>query len=333
MRRLVPAAFALLPLACLFGGNEGLVRVTDSRPAMGTLLDVTLYAETERAAEDALEISFALAADLETIFTSYDPASPLNRLNAEAGLGPVSVPGALSAILQDARALGGETRGAFDVTVGPLIGLWRDAERDDRIPSDAVVDAVRRKVDVAALAIDGQGRVDLPRGSAVNLGGLAKGWALDRIEERLRARGVEHALLSFGGSSVLALGTAPGEGAWNVLIRSEAGTVIGVVSLRDRHLSVSESLGQSSTIGDRRFGHVIDPRSGWPIEAERLAAAVSTQGARAEAWSTALLILPLIELESAFGSEADTHAITVDDEGRATLSSGFTRETAFRADP
>ena len=76
----------------------------------------------------------------------------------------------------------------------------------------------------------------------MNLGGLAKGWALDRMEERLRSREIAHALLSFGGSSVLAVGAPPGGSAWNVWVRSEAGEGIGIVSLRDQHLSVSESL-------------------------------------------------------------------------------------------
>ena len=296
---------------------------------MGTLLEVQLHAPDGAPVDEILDGCFTLVDELETIFTSYDETSPLNRLNAEAGLGPVAAPAALVAILRDAQRLGVETGGSFDVTVGPLLALWRDAARDDRIPDAAVVEATRRRVDVGEIAFRDDGTVSLPRGMALNLGGIGKGWALDRVAERLRARGVERALLSFGGSSVLALGAPPGAESWKVLVRTREGLPVGVVSLRDQHLSVSEAFGEERTIAGQRFGHVVDPRTGWPVRAARLAAVVAERGDRAEAWSTALLVRTLADFENAsLGPEIQ--ALRTDADGVATFSSGFHGATAFR---
>ena len=235
-------ALALTIGGCRSSGPDGFAHASETRPAMGTLLEIQLYGPEGAAVDEILDGCFTLVGELETIFTSWDEASPLNRLNAQSGLGPVEVPAALVSILRDAQRLGAETAGSFDVTVGPLLDLWRDAERDGAVPDDAVVEAVRRRVDASEIVIDERGRVALPRGASLNLGGIGKGWALDRVAERLRARGIDRALLSFGGSSVLALGAPPGGERWNVLVRTRDGEVIGVVSLRDQHLSVSEGV-------------------------------------------------------------------------------------------
>ena len=111
-------------------------------------------------------------------------------------------------------------------------------------------------------------------GGAVDLGGVAKGYALDRVRERLGAR-VDAALLSFGQSSTWAIGRPPGASGWRLLARGPDGGFAGVLTLRDRALSVSEALGQWNEIGGRRYGHVLDPRSGEPLTRNRAALVVT----------------------------------------------------------
>ena len=128
---------------------------------------------------------------------------------------------------------------------------------------------------------------------SVDLGGIAKGFALDRIAAHWRreARGDVDALLSFGQSSVWALGTAPGDVGWRLALRDADGELTGTVTLRDQAFSVSSSLGQWTEIGGRRYGHVIDPRTGLPLELGAQAAVLAPNATTAEVLSTALLVL------------------------------------------
>ncbi|RIL00059.1 MAG: hypothetical protein DCC71_19175, partial [Proteobacteria bacterium] len=128
-------------------------------------------------------------------------------------------------------------------------------------------------------------------GAAVDLGGVAKGWALDRMAERARAAGVTSALLSFGQSSLWAIGAPAGEAGWRLLVRRPDGGFAGVATLRDRAVSVSGSLGQSSEIEGKRYGHVIDPRSGEPLIRPLEAIVLCASAAVGEAASKALLVL------------------------------------------
>ncbi len=330
------AVVAALALACAQGPapapegtGPGGVERRDGRYAMGTLLEITLLGDAAATLEEALEACFALAAELEARFTTYDDGSELMGLNARAGGEPVVVSPPLRSILADARGFAEETGGSFDVTVGPLIRLWTRAAELDALPSPEALTAVRARIGASRIALRPDGRVWLPSGASVDLGGLAKGWALDRMAAQLAERGITRGVLSFGGSSVLALGAPRDAPAWRVLVRSEQGRVAGLVSLRNRHLSVSESLGRSSEIAGRRFGHVIDPRSGWPVEEGRLAAVVTTSGARAEALSTALLVVaPDAGLAWA---DAETHLLLLDEAGRRRASPDFERATGFVA--
>ena len=177
------------------------------------------------------------------------------------------------------------------MTVGPLVDLWRNAAVLGRWPRAAEVATARALVGPGQLRIAADGSAALASaGARVEVGGVAKGFALDRLARRLRARGIESALLDFGGSSIQALGAAPGAAGWRLLARDAQGAPLGVLTLRDQALSVSGSLGQSAEIAGRRIGHVIDPRSGEPLERALQAIAIAGDGTLAEACSKAYLI-------------------------------------------
>jgi len=313
----------LLPLA------SGAETLRDGRYQMGTVLEITLEAADPARGRQVLEDCYALGARLEHIFTTYDAASPTSRMNVRAGT-PFAAPPELVRLLRDARRFGVLTHGAFDVSVGPLIRLWRGAAQRDRWPTPGEIAAARARVGVERIRIGANGSVTLDPGMAVNFGGLAKGWALDRMGELLRERDIQRALLDFGGSSLLALGAPEGEPGWRILVGADGGP-IGVVTLRDQSLSVSASLGQASEVAGHRLGHVIDPQSGLPIEEARQAVVSAPDGARAEALSTALLVLPIKDGLARVEEQAGVEA-WVQRAGQAPLQSGgFLRATSFEA--
>ena len=164
--------------------------------------------------------------------------------------------------------------------------------------------------------------MDLTRpGMRIDLGGIAKGWALDRMAELLRQGGMLDALLDYGQSSILGLGKPPDAEAWTVAVRKGEG-LAGTARLRDRGFAVSGTLGQYAEIGGVRYGHLIDPRTGRALTRNVQAAVVAPDATTAEAWSTALAVLgteglALVEAEE--GVEA--HLLLED--GSEHLTSGW----------
>ncbi len=177
----------------------------------------------------------------------------------------------------------------------------------------------------------GGAAAELLAGASVDLGGIGKGFALDRMRAELRRAGIDSALLSFGRSSVWAVGAPPGEEGWRLLVQGSGEGFAGLVTLRDRAFSVSGSLGQWSEIGGVTYGHVIDPRSGVALTRRRQAAVVAADATRAEALSTALVVLGEREGLALVAQLADAEAMWIDEQGRTWMSPGWQRASRFVA--
>lgn len=299
----------------------------DGRYAMGTVLEITLPAgRTEELAP-----LFARAAELDRIFTRFDPGSELSRLNRDAGHGAREVSPELARLLADSVGYHELTHGSFDVTVGPLVRLWAEAAKRGQKPTRRELAAARALVGTRYLRADpSTSRAELlRRGASVDLGGVAKGFALDDLGERLRRHGVKSALLSFGQSSVLALGAPPEGPGWRMLLRDPDDGVAGIVELRDASLSVSGSLAQEIEIQGVKYGHLIDPRSGRPLRRRGVAAVTAGSGARAEALSKAMLILPLAEGLALLETLGDAEGMLIGSDGSVHMTSGWRTATRF----
>lgn len=260
--------------------------------AMGTVLELELVAAEPVAADRALDAVVEQIRGLEARVSRFEARSEVSRLRATAG-GPGFLPSAaLAALIERALRYHALTRGAFDVSVGPLVELWSRAARTGVWPAPSAIDEARARVGLPrVLRQDGEGRVALREpGMALDFGGLAKGYALELANTALRERGFDRGLLSFGQSSVWALGTPEDGPAWRLLVDTPLGPA--VLALADRALSVSSSLSQTSRIGDRRVSHVVDPRSGEALRRRMQAIVLAPDAALAEALSTALLVLP-----------------------------------------
>jgi thiamine biosynthesis lipoprotein len=257
---------------------------------MGTLLQLELCGTDRAELRELAAGAFAEVEREEAIFSTYRAESAVTRLNRRAGMGAIAVPPDLHRILVEARRYRDLTRGTFDVTVGPLMALWQGAARP---PSDVRIEQILSRVGQDKVVLAADGTVDLTReGMEIDLGGIAKGWVLDRVRDAWTGReGLESALLEFGQSSVWAIGAPPGSPAWNLALRAPDGEVLALLRLRDRALSVSATFGSSHEIEGRRYGHVVDPRTGRALERERVGAVVAADATEAEALSKALLVL------------------------------------------
>jgi thiamine biosynthesis lipoprotein len=323
---------ALSALACAASPPPpALVEVSDGRLAMGTLLEITLHAPAAAPARETLDALFGLAQELDAKLSRYQPESELSKLNRAAGRGPAPVGPELARILEASAAYAKLTRGAFDVTVGPLVVLWTRAGESGVPPSDAAIAQARALVGADQIRVEGS-RAALARdGVSVDLGGIAKGWALDQMLPLLRERGIDRALLDFGQSSLWALGAPPGAAGWRLLARGPGDRPLGVLTLSDQALSVSGSLGQWVEIGGRRYGHVLDPRSGLPLERRRQALVVAPDAALAEALSKGLLILGEQEGIALVAAQTGCEGMLVDADGGRWETPGWREAVRFEA--
>ena len=323
---------ALAALACAAPPSSSpLVELSDGRPAMGTILEITLFAPATPSARETLDELFALALRLDASLTLYDPHSELSRLNRSAGHGAIQVDSELANLLVASLGYSRLTRGAFDVTVGPLVALWTHAGQTGVLPSAGELARARSLVGASQIQVEGSEVALAHEGVSVDLGGIAKGWALDRMLPRLRERGIERALLDFGQSSVWALGAPPGAAGWRLLARGPDEGALAVLTLADQALSISGSLGQWIEIGGRRYGHVLDPRSGQALERRRQALVVAPNATLAEALSKGLLILGEVEGIALVAAQPGCEGMLVDADGGSWETKGWRAAVKFEA--
>lgn len=247
------------------------------------------------AALSALDLVDALEAQL----TVYRETSEVARLNREAAQSWVQVEGGLFALLQLAKRLHAETAGAFDVTAGPLIKAWGFFKRAGRVPEPQGLAEARQCVGSELVLLDPEARAVrfLREGVEINLGAIGKGYALDRACQVLQELGLREFLLHGGRSSVLArIGREEAQA-------NQEGWLIGVrhpllphrrlaeIRLCNQALGTSGSAVQFFRHEGRRYGHILDPRTGWPAEGVYSATVVAPTAAEADALATAFYIL------------------------------------------
>lgn len=294
------------------------------RRAMACLFEITLAAEDGAfvpAARTALDEIDRLEDEL-SVFRETSTVSEVNRRAADQ---PVVVPPHLIDLLAACQRLHHETGGAFDITTMPLSRCWGFLRREGRLPDPDAIKAARAMVGFGAVQLSrDDGSVSFGRsGIELNLGAIGKGYALDRASLGLRRSGVVHALLSAGRSSLLALG-GRGDG-WRIDLVSPlvAGGAIAGLWLRNAAVGTSGA-GEQFVIADgHRYGHVIDPRTGWPANGVVSASVVASDAASADALSTAFLVGG-IDLAGRYCAEhRDVLAIiTPDDESERTIVIG-----------
>jgi thiamine biosynthesis lipoprotein len=334
--RLVAAVAAAMSVAVACAGPVLPERppVSDGRYVMGTVLQLTLHGVGERRARTTLDELFAGAQRLDALMTVFDSQSEVSRLNAAAGTGPQAVDPEVAELLRRSVAYARLTRNSFDVTVGPLVQLWIDAAVAKKRPTPAALARAKARVGADAIRVYEDGRVELRNpGAAVDLGGIAKGFAIDRMRPTLAARGIANALLDFGQSSTLALGKPDGGDGWRLLVRGPEEADLGVATLSDQALSVSSSFGHWVEIEGRRYGHVIDPRTGVPLGESRQAVIVARDATLAEALSKALLILTPAEGLALVESQPECEGLLVEAGGRQRRTTGFDAATRWLPAP
>ena len=289
---------------------------------MASTVQVTLPGETDPAAAEEV---FEIFREVDARMSEWKESSPLAAVNRRAGERPVPVPEDLRALLRRSVEISEATGGAFDVTWAALWGVWDFRDPNPELPDPDLIQERTELVDYRRLEIDEEaGTVFLPEpGMKVGLGGIAKGWALDRAAEALSRRGISHFLLQSGGQ-VLARGRR-GDRAWRVGIRDPRGgpeDYFTTVELEDASLSTSGDYESYFVLDGVRYHHILDPRTGRPARHLRSATVLSDSATLADALSTALMAMPPHQGLSA-ATELGAEALVIDTRGEVYVTDGM----------
>jgi thiamine biosynthesis lipoprotein len=322
--------FSLLFVFALLPARSGAVlrEVREVHYQMGTSLELIVWHSEPEKAHRLIRDAVQYVHRLDLILSNYDPDSALSRLNELAGKGATRVPLELFELLKTARAFSENTGGIFDVTVGRLMELWSKAAETNRLPSGKQLTETLAAVGYRNVVLHGTDEVELAdNGTKIDLGGIGKGFAVDYVAERLRAQGITSALINFGGSSIAAIGTPPRKPGWEVAVQGADGRLRGTLCLRDRALSTSGSMGRSWIIEGKKYGHLINPLTGFPVTEGRVATVLAASATQAEALTKPLILLgknalPIVNKFS------DSEAVVMPESGAPLYSRRF-RSMAF----
>lgn len=263
---------------------------------MGTLVEMQIFGASREKAQAAAANAFAAIQRGDDLMSSYKETSEISIINREAHRHPVRVSNETFFVIQRALEFSRLSDGAFDVTVGPLVRLWGFFRKEGyRVPSDAEIGAARARCGWEKVILDAQNKtVRLEReGMEIDLGGIAKGYAVDQALEALRREGVKRAKVDAGGQ-IGFLGFPRTGKKWEVGIENprHPGQISKWIEVGEEAVATSAATQNYFELNGKRYGHILDPRTGRPAQSKVLSVTiVAPRGIDADSLSTALFVL------------------------------------------
>ncbi len=267
--------------------SRTLERFEFSKPQMGAPFRIVLYANSRERAKNAAEAAFKRVQALNQIFSDYETDSELSELSRTAGSGKaVPVSDDLWRILIRAQQFARLSDGAFDVTVGPCISLWRKARREKRLPDPARLSETLRSVGYQNFELKNKTARLLVPDMKLDLGGIAKGYAVDEAMEVLKGHGIRRALVAAAGD-IRVSKSPPDKPGWQI----EIGSPAKIVSTSQTAVSTSGDIFQFLEVNGVRYSHIVDPRTGVGLTNQLLVTVIAEDSTTADALATAISVL------------------------------------------
>jgi thiamine biosynthesis lipoprotein len=297
--------------------------------AMHTALEITVYGpkarEKANAAKDLVE-------KLSSEFNWFNPHTDIGAINLLAGRAGVIANPNLFELLKSAQEGSKQTNGAFDITIGPLVSLWNKAKETGKLPATSQIQSAKEMVSNRFLLLTPKNRlVKLTKeGAAINLGGIAKGFAVQKALDLLKEKGAAGALVNMG-SSIGVIGKKPDGKPWKIGVKHprDPHKLLGTVILEaGQSLSTSGDYEQGYMINNQFFSHLIDPKSGYPATKCQSVTVVCDNATIADLYSTAIFIMGPWEGFRFAGSQKGIKVLIVKADGNLITSAGlrFERE-------
>ena len=271
--------------------SENQLLVYKKKYIMGTVFEIAAYDQTSEHASVALENAFQEIVRVDNLMSNYKTDSALCSLNRSAHFHAEKVPPDLYRVVEESVRFSRLSGGKFDISIAPLVDLWKAAIAGEGAPSPAKQQAARACVGYEKIELTPPDQITFHSSCMrLDLGAIGKGYAVDRAGEVLRSSGIRNALINAGGSTILAMGSPPDQSAWLVHLRDPSHQVDPQVMLKDESVSTSEQTAPS-LLGDDTAGHIIDPDTGIPLRTEFAVSVIAQTGTLSDALSTTSLLL------------------------------------------
>ena len=294
IRNILSLTWVLLLLAAC-GKTGGEERVFERAfYSMGSEMEIKLYCPQSAKCADAVNEVYGEVQRLDYIFSSFRADGVLAGVHLNAEKGPVKVPREFIELTRRSLELSELTGGAFDITVGRIFELWKEAGETGNAPTKTEIEDARRCVGYKKVALfPKRGEISLnPACVRLDYGAIGKGYAVDRAVGILKKYGIRRGIINFGGN-IYALGPPPGKDGWVVGIQDPFDSSKSMIEIvvREQGVATSGDYERFFEIGGKRYSHIIDPRTGVPSTGVKSSTVVSGDAATADALATAFSVL------------------------------------------
>ncbi len=312
-------------------GGDALPLVYRVEPemVMGTSCSLVALAPagSDTKVQEVLQAVVGELRRLEALMSTWIEASPMSRFNSAPAGEEIDLAREILEVLHMSYRFHGQTGGTFDITSRPLIELWRQGAKQNRLPSEEEIARARNESNWDLLELSEQSASKSAGSARVDIDGIAKGYAIDQALARMKQAGLDGGMVEIGGDLSL-FGTGPESGSWRVAIRSPfEDRPWGELAIAEGAVCSSGGYARSSEIEGRRYSHILDPRSGRPLVEGQSVTVIAPDAATADVWATALSVLGSKGLEL-LPDEGEIEALVVSGEPeayRATATPGFSR--------
>jgi thiamine biosynthesis lipoprotein len=261
---------------------------------MGTWGTVNIATTDSAAVSDPALASLLVFHHVDSLMSNWTETSEVARINREAGKGTITIDPEVADVVKYALDVSGATSGAEDITVEPLVRRWGFLGGTPHVPAQSDIKAAMPRVGYRTIRLDGKAHtIAFARHDVrIDLGGIAKGYAVDGAAAVLRKAGVTNALVDLTGN-MMAIGSAPGHEGWVVGVRNPASKDAHLlrVHLHDEAISTSGNYEQFIDENGKRYSHIMDPRTGWPAQGVSSVTVVAKSALTCDAWDTGLFVL------------------------------------------
>ena len=294
--------------------------VHEKRYVMGTVFEIVIYDDDLPKADAAGRAALDEVVRLDGIMSNYKSESELSRLNRNAHFQPVRVSRELYDVIEQSLYYSRISDGQFDISVGPVVDLWKKALAGGSLPTTAEQGAALRCVGYQKIELLPPDRIEFHSDCMrLDLGAIGKGYAVDRMVELLKGRGIYRAYVDAGGSTIYALGMPPGANAWSVQLRDPSGKLAPRIMLMNNSVSTSEQSAPSVLQGESP-GHIVLPSTGKPLQTRYAVSVAAPSATASDALSTTLLLLGPTKGAALAKSLRDVSAVWIDADGQRTAA-------------
>ena len=271
--------------------SENRLLIYKKKYIMGTVFEIAAYDAVSEHASTSIEKAFQEIVRIDDLLSNYKSDSALSILNRSAHFHTERVPSDLYSVVEQAVQFSKLSGGKFDITIAPLVNLWKAALSGDSIPSSTQQQEAQACVGYEKIELTPPDQITFHSPCLqLDPGAIGKGYAVDRAAEILHSLGIRDALINAGGSTAVAMGSPPGQTAWRVQLRDPSHKIDPYVMLKDQSVSTSEQTAPS-LLGRDSPGHIIDPDTGRPLETQFAVSVIASTGTVSDGLSTTLLLL------------------------------------------